>query len=224
MKTTVIIPTLNEEKNILMLITKVKKLYPRINIVVADDGSRDNTKLIVRKISQKDKSIRLLDRSNERVRGLTVSVLDALNYVKTEFVVVMDADLQHPPEKIKEIVKKLKSNDVVIGTRKSIIFESPLRILQSKVAIWLGRIKLRKMVKDPVSGFFGIRTQLFRTIVNNNKKRFVLKGFKVLLDLLKCLPRNARIANAYYDFLPRKRGKTKIGTKQIACYIKSLLS
>lgn len=224
MKTTIILPTLNEEKNILPLITRIKKLYPKINIIIADDGSRDNTQLIVRKISKKDRSVRLLDRTNKKVKGLTASVLDALNYVKTEFVVVMDADLQHPPEKIKEIVKKLKNNDVVIGTRKKIRFESSFRNIQSFVAIWLGRIKLRNMVKDPVSGFFGIRTQLFRAVVNNNKKRFVLKGFKILLDLLKCLPKNAKIANAYYDFLPRKRGRTKIGTKQVVYYIKSLLS
>lgn len=224
MKTTIILPTLNEEGNILILITRIKKSYPKTNIIVADDGSRDNTQLIVRKISRGDKSIRLLDRTNKKVKGLTASVLDALNYVNTDFVVVMDADLQHPPKKIGEIVKKLKNNDIVIATREKKTFKSLLRTLQSITATWLARIKLKRMVDDPVSGFFGTRTELFRVIVNKNRKRFVLRGFKVLIDLLKCLPRDAKIGKVYYDFKERKAGKSKIGTNQIFSFIKSLLS
>jgi len=224
MKATVILPTLNEEGNILILITTIKKIYPDMEIVVVDDGSRDNTQMIVRKISHKDRSVRLLDRSNKKVKGLTASVLDALNYVKTEFVVVMDSDLQHPPESIGEFVKGLKHSDIVIGTRKKTRFSSFFRIIQSITAGWLARIKLRRMIKDPVSGFFGTRTSLFRAVVNKNKERFVLRGFKVLLDLLKCLPRNAKIAEIHYDFRERKAGESKIGKKQIFSFIKSLLT
>jgi len=75
---TVIIPTLNEEKNIDTLIQKLAGLYPGIHIIVSDDGSSDNTQEKVLLFAQKNLSIQLLDRSKEPIHGLSASVVDGI--------------------------------------------------------------------------------------------------------------------------------------------------
>jgi len=93
---TVIIPTLNEEANIRELIGIILKLYKGVRVIVVDDASTDNTRDFVRILAKRNKEIMLLDRSG-KVRGLTASVLDGANLVKTEKMIIIDGDLQHPP-------------------------------------------------------------------------------------------------------------------------------
>ena len=65
---TVIIPTLNEEKTIGLLLTKIELIIPDASIIVADDGSRDKTKIIVEGFTG-NLQVRFLDRQNEEVHG-----------------------------------------------------------------------------------------------------------------------------------------------------------
>src|SRR3990167_553648 len=119
--TTVIIPTLNESQNITELLETIRRNYPEAKVIVADDGSTDGTKEKAAAIERKNPNIKLLDRSNDKTHGLTASVIDAVKTADSEFVVVIDGDLQHPPEKIKEITKKLgEGNDIAIGTREKV--------------------------------------------------------------------------------------------------------
>ena len=104
-QTTVIIPTLNEEKNIDNMITRLLELYPEISVVVADDGSTDQTGAVVNRFHNENNLIRLVDRTNGPVKGLTISLIDALEVTKTNFFHVIDSDFQHPPEKIGEGIK-----------------------------------------------------------------------------------------------------------------------
>ncbi|MDE1811004.1 MAG: glycosyltransferase, partial [Candidatus Micrarchaeota archaeon] len=87
---TVIVPTLNEGGNITKLIGILTKSYPKISVIVSDDGSKDGTAEYVRKIGRKNPRIRLLDRKREKIHGLTASVIDAALIAKTDQIVVMD--------------------------------------------------------------------------------------------------------------------------------------
>ncbi len=220
---TIIIPTFNEEENISELLNLIEKLYKNISIIVSDDGSTDKTQDIVIKYSKKNKKIKLLDRSKKAVHGITVSVVDASKQVKTKFTIVMDGDLQHPPEKIKEIVKELrKENNLVAGARRK-VFDWPLnRRVISKIATGLGKSRLLlkgATCDDILSGFFGIKTKLMQNI---NKNRFEMKGYKILFDILKNIDKNTKIKNIYYDFGMRKKGHSKMGLKQIISFLKAL--
>jgi len=220
---TVIIPTLNEERNIKELIKIIRNSYKGIKVVVADDGSTDNTAAIVKKFGMSDKNIKLLDRGREKTHGLTASVIDAVKNTKTGLLIVIDGDLQHPPEKIAEITAKLMDgNDLVIGTREKVEGEWPLqRRLMSVIATNIARLRLMKAVKDPMSGFFGVRSELFKKALAAKEKRFEKRGYKVMFDLLKCAPM-ARTANVYYTFGKRSGGESKIGVKQVICFLKSV--
>ena len=227
-KITIVIPTYKEAENIGELIDKVTTMYPSISIIVADDSSRDGTQEIVKDFSKINKNVRLLDRTG-KVKGLTASVLDGVMQAKTPYVIVMDADFQHPPETVKSIAEQLfKGGQVVVGTRT----DKPndwgfSRHLASGTAILLGRIRLSlagAYARDVVSGFFGARTDLFKEQIKKYSYRFVPEGYKVLLDLLKTLPRKTKVTEATYAFELRKEGKSKMRTKHILAYFKSLLS
>ena len=220
---TVILPTLNEEKNLGELIAEISKVFPSAKLIVADDGSRDATVRIAN-----ERGAQVLDRKNAEVKGITASVLDALGKVETPYFVVMDSDFQHPPEKIGEMIAELeKGNDLVIGWRESVPNWGLHRRIISLGAELLGKMRLtvfgNPVPRDIMSGFFGGRTDFVKASVQKNPKRFVGRGYKILFDLVKGMKKSgARIAEVPYVFGLRERGTSKIGIKHILFYLESV--
>jgi dolichol-phosphate mannosyltransferase len=226
-QTTVIIPTLNEEKNIKNMIDRLIELYPEISIIVADDGSKDRTGEIVDHFHSENSRIRLLDRKDEPVKGLTISLVNALEITETKYFMVIDSDFQHPPEKIGDGIRLFSLNHkVVIGTRSSVEGWSTKRKIISWGATTLGKISLwlrrRLRPKDIMSGFFGGETSFFLSQIRENPKTVSPHGYKLLFDILKVLPRNITIGEFEYEFQTRFAGESKIGIKQILIYFRSL--
>ena len=226
-QTTVIIPTLNEEKNINDMITRLMELYPGISIIVADDGSTDETGAIVNQFHQENNSIRFLDRKDEPIKGLTISLIDALEITTTKYFIVIDSDFQHPPEKIGEGLHLFNDGyKVIIGTRMSVEGWSLKRKIISWGAATLGKISLwlrrRSRPKDIVSGFFGGETSFIRSVIREHPKTVSPRGYKLLFDILKVLPRKTAIGEFEYAFQTRSAGESKIGMKQILVYFRSL--
>ncbi len=226
-ETTIIIPTLNEEKNIKNMISRLTSLYPDISVVVADDGSKDKTGEIVTKFHAENQRIRLLDRSEAEVKGLTISLIDALEITETRYFLVIDSDFQHPPEKIGEGIKLFgEGNQLVIGTRSSVEGWSFKRKVISWGATTLGKISLflrrRKRPKDIMSGFFGGETEYVGSLISDHPKTVSPRGYKLLFDVLKVLPKDTRIGEFYYEFQTRSAGESKIGMKHILVYFRSL--
>ncbi|GAB4377498.1 MAG: hypothetical protein Kow0042_25350 [Calditrichia bacterium] len=114
----IIIPTLNEKKNIGVLISKIKKLHPRVNIVVVDDNSQDGTPEIVKKMAEKYEGVHLIQRK-ERL-GIGAAIVDGFKFaVAQEFdpIITMDGDQSHDPIYLKKFFKYSRKFDLVIGSR-----------------------------------------------------------------------------------------------------------
>jgi len=225
--TTVIVPTLNEEANIARLLDELVSLYPGLRIIVADDGSKDRTGDIVRDYQQQHPEVSLLDRGAAAVHGLTISVFDAVLDVQTPFFIVMDGDLQHPPEKVGDLRQRLIDGaDVVVGRRDRVLVPWPVhRKLISRLGVMVGRVRLRvggAVTRDTMSGFFGARTELFRTYAGGNLDKFEARGYKVLFDFLKLLPKETRVEEVPYDFGLRAGGTSKISSTHLWLYARSL--
>lgn len=225
---TVVIPTFNECENIAELLTDLFIIYPDINVIVADDGSTDQTQKIVSEIGITHKRVFLLDRSAKQVHGITASVMDASLMANTKYIIVMDGDLQHPPEKIKDFASKLTEGyDIVVGVRKKVIVHwATNRRVISWIATKLGLFRLMLSgvyASDVLSGFFGTKRALFAEKVINCSWKFEQKGYKVLFDFLKILPRKTRIAEVPYEFGLRLKGTSKIKIRHVILFLRSVL-
>ncbi len=121
-KISVIIPLLNEEGNINNLIEKlVKTLKPYSNyeIIFIDDGSKDKTLKKIKDGIKKNKKIRYI--SFSRNFGHQNALRAGLDYAKGDCIVMMDGDMQHPPELIPQLVSKwLKGYEIINTSRKDV--------------------------------------------------------------------------------------------------------
>jgi len=226
---TVVLPTLNEKENIEKLINAILKNYLKIKIIVADDNSTDGTIDVVKGISSKNRNVLLLERKG-RKKGLTASVIDGISASKTKYVIVMDADMQHPFEVIKTIKKKFDEGyNLVVATRASVNGWALYRKIISRLLMYIGYLVLylrgSARCGDIFSGYFGIKKELFEKVYRANKKRFVNEGYKVLFDFLKCIKsKDVKIAEVPYIFHVRSAGSSKAGVKQGIALFKSFFS
>ncbi len=215
----VLIPTYNEKDNMRPLLTALSAcLPPDHEIIVIDDNSPDGTGDEVKALSAGDKRIRLLERGGKS--GLTSAITDGFAESKGDAIVVMDADLSHPPEVVPALAGRLGSADLVVGSRLiegGKVERWPMhRRVISKAADALARLLLGVKISDPLSGFFAIRRDAMA------RTRFRTKGYKLLLNILADNPR-LRIIEAPYVFRDRHAGATKLGMREVVRYVFDLL-
>ncbi|MBI4217609.1 MAG: glycosyltransferase [Elusimicrobia bacterium] len=227
----IVLPTLNEEKGLSYLLPILIERYKSCAIIISDDGSKDHTKKIA--LGFQYKSLTFIDRSSEPAHGLTVSILDALRAVKTKYFVVLDADGQHPPEKIEEVVNILRlGTRLVIASRVEVDQGwGTFRKILSYGGTLLGKISLLVRGKnylsyDILGGFYGCHSKFWRRCSSKplRDKCFRLNGYKVLFDFLKHAPLRLFIEEVYYRFETRRAGVTKINLKIYMEYLKSCFS
>jgi len=151
----IIIPTYKEKDNIGPLVERIQKSMAKYDyeIVIVDDNSADGSEELVSGLAKKY-PVKIIVRKNKR--GLSSAVVDGIAATDSEFVIVMDADLQHPPEVLPDIAKALENHDFVMGSRY-VKGGSPgewklARKIVSKVATLMA-LPIAPKIKDPMSGF-----------------------------------------------------------------------
>ncbi|MFQ5591784.1 MAG: polyprenol monophosphomannose synthase [Phycisphaerae bacterium] len=159
----IIVPTYHEAANIRPLVERVFSAIGGAGIeaelIIVDDDSRDGTEDIVKSLAQHH-PVRLVLRHG--TRGLSAAVIEGFQQARFDRFVVLDADLQHPPEMIPVLLRRLETDDCdfVIGTRYAsgagVDEHWPfLRRVASRIATWLAAPLMP--LSDPMSGFFAIR-------------------------------------------------------------------
>lgn len=117
----VVIPCFNEQEVIEETIKRLKIVCDRLDsqdveLIFVDDGSRDNTRAILRDLADKDKRIRVIGFA--RNFGHQIAVTAGIDAARGDAVILIDADLQDPPELINDMIAKWREGyDVVYGTR-----------------------------------------------------------------------------------------------------------
>lgn len=220
---TIIIPTYNERENLVLLVEKIHAVLSDYNyeILFIDDNSSDGTAELAASLSNKY-PVRVIVRQNER--GLASAVVHGLRRTDSDVLAVMDADLQHPPEVLEDMLEAMHSDvDLVIASRYikggSCEGWGLGRRVISKGAIFLAHLLLprTRQISDPMSGFF-----LFRKSVVDGAD---LKptGYKILLEML-LMGQYHNVAEVPYCFRVRKRGESKLNARQQIDYLKHLAS
>jgi len=217
---TVVVPTYREVENIPHLVARLQGVREQfgldLELLLMDDDSRDGSDKVVETLLLP--WVYLVTRTTNR--SLSFAVLDGLVRSERDVLVVMDADLSHPPEKIPEMVALLAGNvDVVVGSRfadggSTADDWGVLRWLNSRVATLLALPLAR--LSDPMSGFFAMRRSTFLA-----GRDFNPIGYKILLELiLKC--RCSRIVEVPIYFDNRRFGKSKLSLKEQLKYLQHL--
>lgn len=205
----IIIPFLNEEKNLTLLYKELKEVLAtqklEHEIIYVDDGSTDASAKEVELLQKHDKSVVLL--SHRKAFGKGKAIRTGLSRATGGYIVFMDADLQDDPHDLPVFLEKLKEGyDLVNGirvTRK----DNPVVKLYSKSVNILLRSTLKSPFTDINCGFKMFRRQVLDEIVlYGNNFRFLplaafYKGFKV-----GEVPVNNR---------SREHGKSKYGIKKL---------
>lgn len=217
----IVIPTYNENGNIGILLDKIDNCLENIKyeIVVVDDNSTDGTIEIVNKLIGKY-PVELIVRKD--VKGLASAVVTGFKRTKGNVIVVMDADFQHPPDRIMSLVEEVnKGSDIVIASRHNGEFGNfnIVRSIISKGANVVAKILFPKLsdVKDVQSGFFALK----RDVINNVDLNPT--GYKILLEIL-ILGKYKSIKEIGYKFGDREHGDSKLGTSTIIDYVYHMAS
>jgi dolichol-phosphate mannosyltransferase len=133
MELSVIIPVYNEEGNVRLLHERLSRtmgeITPDYELIFVNDGSRDKTIELVRELSLRDPKVRFIDFS--RNFGHQIAVSAGLDHASGEYIAIIDADLQDPPELIHEMYKKAKNDgfEVVYARRAKRKGESLFKLL-----------------------------------------------------------------------------------------------
>lgn len=117
----VIVPVLNERKNISIIFDSLKKVFNeldyRLELIFIDDGSSDKSIVEIKRLARLDQRVKFLEFS--RNFGKEVATTAGINFCSGEACILIDADLQHPVELIPVFIEKWEEGfEVVVGVRK----------------------------------------------------------------------------------------------------------
>jgi glycosyltransferase involved in cell wall biosynthesis len=225
---TIIVPTRNESGNI-------APLFARLDVALHDldaeilfvDDSTDTTPEEIESVAlMSARPVRLLHRKpNERVGGLGGAVLAGLRSVHSDWVIVMDGDLQHPPEVVPDLVREAERSggDLVVASRY--VGSGKPRGLSTAIrrSVSGGGNRLARMVfplrladcTDPMSGFFAVRREAIEV------DRLRPRGFKILLETVARSPR-LKLTEVPFVFDERLSGASKATLTEGLLFLRKL--
>lgn len=222
-----IIPTYNECKNVKTIIEKLSQLLDGTipgdyELIVVDDDSPDRTWEVALSLTPDYPQLRVMRREHER--GLSTAVIRGWQVARGEVLGVIDADLQHPPETLLQLLAEIKRGaDLAAASRHvtegGVSDWSVVRRFLSRGAQTVGLIILPDVVgrvSDPMSGYFMVRRSCIAEKILNPA------GYKILIEVLG--RGDIRwIGEVGYVFQERQEGESKVTWKQYIEYLRHLL-
>lgn len=222
---TVIVPTFNERDNVAELVARtVAALAGRdAEILFVDDSSDDTAAEVARVAADAPIPVRVIHRT-ENSGGLGGAVVVGLEAAASDVCIVMDGDLQHPPELLPALLDRYAAGDAdvvaasrYIGGGDTSGLGTTVRFGVSRAATWLTRamfpIRLARST-DPMTGFFLVdRSRLDLSALKP-------QGFKILLEILART--DLRIAEMPMEFGERRHGSSKASMRQGATFLAHL--
>ncbi|EYT57489.1 MULTISPECIES: glycosyltransferase [Microbacterium] len=222
---TIIVPTFNERDNVAELVARTAVALEGwdAEILFVDDSTDDTAAEVERVAADSPIPVRVIHRS-ENTGGLGGAVVIGLEAAVSDVCIVMDGDLQHPPELLPVLLARFAQGDAdvvaasrYVGGGDTSGLGTAVRFGVSRVATWLTRamfpIRLARST-DPMTGFFLVDRD--RLDVSTLQPR----GFKILLEILA--RNDLRIAEVPMEFAERRHGTSKASFRQGAMFLEHL--
>ena len=229
----IVAPTLREAANIQALVERVDAAMRDAGVewelLLIDDDSDDGSEEIVAGLARR-LPVRIEVRRGVPP-GLALAVIDGIRLARHDLVVVMDADLSHPPERIPDLIAALEEGAfddgtgdggagavIAVGSRYAPGARLDrawglYRVLNSRLATWLARPLVR--CSDPMSGFFAVDRRALPDLAT-----LAPAGYKIGLELM--VRGRLRVREVAIDFVDRDRGASKMNWRQQLAYLRHL--
>ncbi|MFE9188521.1 polyprenol monophosphomannose synthase [Micromonospora sp. NPDC007208] len=215
----VVIPTYNEADNIAVIVGRVRRAAPAVQILIADDNSPDGTGAIADALADGDAHVQVLHRHGKE--GLGAAYLAGFGWARErgyQAVVEMDADGSHAPEDLPALLAAARDADVVIGsrwTRGARVLNWPLRrLLLSRGGNLYARLALGMPVSDATGGYRVYRISALDAI---DLGSVTSQGYSFQVELSRLAHRaGVRIVEVPITFAERERGDSKMSPKIVA--------
>jgi dolichol-phosphate mannosyltransferase len=213
----VVVPTYNE-------VGSVPKLAERLHaalgardweLVIVDDGSPDGTADIAAALAPRIPT-NVVRRAGKG--GLASAVIAGFAAARGDILVVMDADLSHPPELVPALLSAIEDGaDLAVGSRYVAgggVEDWPMkRQIVSRVACLMGSVLVP--VSDATSGFFALRRSVIDGVTLNPI------GFKIGFEVI-ARGRYRSVVEVPYTFRDRELGASKFGRREVGQYVVQL--
>jgi len=218
----IIVPTLNEAQNLAELTRRIDAAMAgrSYEIILVDDDSADDTPCVGAELALRF-PLRLIVRKGA-ADGLAGAVIKGLGEANGRFLVVMDADLQHPPESLPDLLRVLEEDqaDFAVGSRyvEGGTTEDEwglARRINSRAATLLAR-PLAGKLGDPMSGFFALTRATWE-----RARDLSPTGYKIALELI-CKCGVERVVEVPIHFARRARGESKLCLREQCRYLDHL--
>ena len=209
----VVVPVYNSEHTLHELYERVSKVFDEtlhedFEMILVDDGSKDHSYEVMEELHDKDNRVKIIQQA--RNFGQHPALLCGFKYVKGDFIITMDDDLQHPPEEIPKLVQVMNERDdvdVIIAK-----YEGRQHNIIRRIGTWVSVYATSKMLKKPRD----LEITSFRLI-----RRFIVDAI-VKMDVH--LPQignllvqtSNRIINVPVHHDARKYGKSGYSFKRLA--------
>ncbi|MGP8206937.1 MAG: polyprenol monophosphomannose synthase [Acidimicrobiales bacterium] len=224
----IIVPTRHEARNVWHLYCELAGLLTgwQWQLLFVDD-SDDDTVQVLRELAQRDERVRVLHRSpRQRHGGLSGAVVQGFELLGStaDALVVMDADLQHPPTIVPRLINGLTelgadlavasryvgggSADGLVGAGRNVVSHA------CRLAAHLC-VRCSRPIADPMSGFFAVRPEVLSGVTLRPT------GYKILLEIA-ARGHWSRFVEVPYDFQARREGRSKSTTREGVRFLRHL--
>ncbi len=200
----VVIPIYNEEEAIPLLLREIKSVLLRLDcdheLVLVDDGSKDNSRDLLMSAAQADQRIKVLGFS--RNFGHQAAITAGMDFAAGDAVAVMDADLQDPPEVLFEMVRLYRAGfDVVSAQRRHRDTDSAFKRISAAAFYWTMRTMVDKRLVPEVGDFRLFSKPALQAIRGFREQHRFMRGLVAWLGLKEAI--------VPFDRQPRVAGETK---------------
>lgn len=230
MRTTIVIPTRNEADNVPELLRgmhaelRSHDLVRDVELLFVDDGTDALPQIADAVAAELDLPVQVVRRTEPK-GGLSGAVVEGIRHTASPVILVCDGDLQHPPEPIPAMLRRIQSADLVVASRympggDTSGLGNRSRHLVSRASCLLSRALFPRRLRgcsDPMSGFFAVR----RSAIDLERLR--PQGFKILLEIV-ARSRPMVVAEVPLRFELRRHGSSNAGLKEGVRFLRQLVS